>query len=92
MKDHTLKIAEGLIWDSSPDGSTKKVNTIGIGPVGNCLSIQLQLQPISKEAIISLEYTLKNWWVNDESYGYEYMVCPNAVVQNLRAVVEWRIF
>ena len=92
MEGHTLKVAEGLIWDSSPDGITKKPNTLGIGPVGTCLDIQLQLQPITKEATLSLEYTLKNWWVSDESYGYEYMVCPNAVVQNLRAVVEWRLF
>lgn len=94
FEGHTLYVSDGVIFDSTPEGKMTK-DSLGAGPVGNVLDLKLKVHPEGDDedsGSITFEYTLKNWWVNDSSYGYEYMISPNAVVQNLRVTIEWRMF
>lgn len=91
--DSILKISTGILFDSNPtypQGSP--ANDLGFGPVGNGLNIELLVGAIKTGGQVRLKYSLKNWWINDTTRGYKYLVSPNSVYQDISCVVEFKIF
>lgn len=94
----TLSIKDGIILD--PFGGQQNQQEsygynnrgLGFGAVGNKFDVCFKVSDPNNLFAMSFNYQLKSWFVNDYTYGPEYLISPSALVQGFSINLEVKLF